>query len=106
MIKTTFFTSLLLFITILLSSQLLGQERFNTLNDKVWVKSFATSEKKEGTMNYYSPISFSKDFPMLNKKYISSKYTYLFYVVKTSEPNKKYFHFIILENCIAFIQIL
>lgn len=69
----------------------MGQERFNTLNDKVWVKSFATSEKKEGTMNYYSPISFSKDFPMLNKKYISSKYTYLFYVVKTSEPNKKIF---------------
>lgn len=88
--KTYFFTTLTLLL-FFCSYFVSGQNTFEKDQSKLWVKSFAKSEDKKGSLNYYLPIRFSRDFPMLNKKYPSSKYTYVFYVIKTQEPNKKIF---------------
>ena len=41
--------------------------------------------------NYHSPILFSGEFPVLNKKFTSSTFSYVFYVLKSTKGGEKLF---------------
>lgn len=113
MTKSSVSTNLLLFFCFTFSMSLFGQERFGSSKEAIWIKGFTTYKNLErekveplesGTskelsdsnnvireLNYHTPIQFSDNFKILNSKYKASKYTYVFYVLKSKELNKKLF---------------
>lgn len=52
--------------------------------------------------NYHAPISFSGEFPVLNKKFTSSTFSYVFYVVKTTKGGEKLFSLYDLDELHTF----
>ncbi len=67
-----------------------GQKKFNDVHQPIWVKGVSTTEVDFG-FNYNTRIPFSSEFPILNKKFTASSYTYVFYVLKSSKEGEKLF---------------
>ncbi|MCP1995126.1 hypothetical protein [Flavobacterium sp. HSC-61S13] len=87
----TLFLPVLLSFFLLIPSDSVGQKKFKDSFRNIWVKSIGTSAEQKGTLNYHIPIRWRGDYPVLNKKYESSTYTYVYYVLKTEEASEKIF---------------
>lgn len=86
------YKTLLYSLVILCSGTLscLGQKTFKDSHQLLWVKGVDTPNSHTG-FNYHAPIAFSGEFPVLNKKFTSSTFSYVFYVVKTTKGGEKLF---------------
>ncbi len=87
----TFFLPVLLSFFFLIPSASFGQKKFKDSFRNIWVKSLGSSVEQKGTLNYHIPIRWRGDYPVLNKKYESSSYTYVYYVLKTEQTSEKMF---------------
>jgi len=80
----------IIFIFCLFSVPLFGQKKFKDSHQVLWVKTLSTSNDTLG-FNYNLPIHFSGQYPVLNKKFTSSNYSYVFYVLRSTKPSEKIF---------------
>lgn len=90
MIRSLIFTTTFS-LFILSSTNVFGQRKFKDSYRNIWIKSLGISEEQKASLNFYIPVRFRGDFPVLNKKYKSSKFTYVYYVLKTQTPSQKVF---------------
>ncbi|WP_060873606.1 hypothetical protein [Myroides odoratus] len=86
------YKTLLYSLVILCSGTLscFGQKTFKDTHQLLWVKGVDAPNSSTG-FNYHAPILFSGEFPVLNKKFTSSTFSYVFYVVKTTKGGEKLF---------------
>lgn len=62
----------------------------NDSHELVWVKGLPTKEINVG-FNYNMPIYINGEFPLLNKQFSTSSYSYVFYVVQSEKKGEKLF---------------
>ncbi|WP_413511975.1 T9SS type A sorting domain-containing protein [Myroides odoratus] len=67
-----------------------GQATFKNSHQLLWVKGLPVAEADLG-FNYNTRIPLSGEFPVLNKKFTSSNYSYVYYVLKSTQGGEKLF---------------
>lgn len=68
-----------------------GQKKLKDVYKVSWYKSFGISDDYKIGLNFNLPFHFNSEIPVLNKKYSSSEYTFVFYVLKSSKKSEKLF---------------
>ncbi|TDS56951.1 T9SS type A sorting domain-containing protein [Myroides indicus] len=90
MVQKIFFASLSL-LTFFCSVPVRGQKNFKDSHKVIWIKNIGTTADQDKGLNFHRPIQFSGDFVTLNKKYTSSVYSYVYYVLKSDKAEEKIF---------------
>ena len=89
--RLSYLTTLFFLILFAISFNSLGQGKFSDSKKNIWIKGLSASDEQNGKLNYNFPIRFSEDLSVLNKKNEVSKFTYVFYVLKSEELEKRVF---------------
>lgn len=84
------FKALLSFFTLFCFFTCFAQKKINDTHQLVWVKGLSTGFSEAG-FNYNTRIHVGGAFPVLNKKWATSQYSYVYYVVKSIKENEKLF---------------